>query len=75
MAKQPKRGNTSPVEAPVDARVPGPASSSEERAQWIATAAYYRAQQRGFTEGYELEDWLEAEKALEESLVMHKEKG
>jgi hypothetical protein len=75
MAKQSKRSSTSSVEAPVDAMVPGPAPSSEERAQWIATAAYYRAQQRGFTEGCELEDWLEAEKALEESLVMHEEKG
>jgi Protein of unknown function (DUF2934) len=28
---------------------------------WIAEAAYYRAQQRGFEPGREAEDWLAAE--------------
>jgi hypothetical protein len=27
----------------------------------ILEAAYFRAKQRGFTPGYELEDWIEAE--------------
>lgn len=27
----------------------------------IAELAYYKAENRGFTPGYELEDWLEAE--------------
>ncbi len=27
----------------------------------IAKLAYYKAENRGFTPGYELEDWLEAE--------------
>ncbi|HXU41589.1 MAG TPA: DUF2934 domain-containing protein [Burkholderiales bacterium] len=27
----------------------------------IAEAAYYRAQQRGFTPGHELDDWVAAE--------------
>ena len=27
----------------------------------IAEAAYYRAQQRGFAPGHELDDWIEAE--------------
>lgn len=27
----------------------------------IAECAYYKAESRGFTPGYELEDWLEAE--------------
>ena len=27
----------------------------------VAIAAYYRAEQRGFAPGYDLEDWLEAE--------------
>jgi len=31
------------------------------RWQRIAEAAYYRAEQRGFAPGYELEDWLAAE--------------
>ncbi|HUX83467.1 MAG TPA: DUF2934 domain-containing protein [Halothiobacillus sp.] len=29
-----------------------------------ATAAYYRAEARGFIPGYEIEDWLEAESQL-----------
>jgi hypothetical protein len=28
---------------------------------WIAEAAYYRAESRGFQPGYETEDWLAAE--------------
>ena len=32
-----------------------------ERAEYIATAAYFRAEARGFTPGHELEDWLAAE--------------
>ncbi|BBA33318.1 hypothetical conserved protein [Methylocaldum marinum] len=32
--------------------------------QKIAEAAYYRAERRGFAPGYEIEDWLEAEKEI-----------
>ena len=28
---------------------------------WIAEAAYYRAEQRGFQPGFETDDWLAAE--------------
>lgn len=31
------------------------------RQEHIATAAYYKAQARGFTRGMDIEDWLEAE--------------
>lgn len=31
------------------------------RHEWIAVAAYFKAEKRGFTAGRELEDWLEAE--------------
>jgi len=37
-------------------------SSDEDRRRRIATAAYLRAERRGFLPGAELEDWLEAEK-------------
>ena len=30
----------------------------------IATAAYYRAAQRGFAPGHELDDWLQAEQLV-----------
>jgi hypothetical protein len=33
----------------------------EDRANDIATAAYYKAEQRGFTPNHELDDWLAAE--------------
>ncbi|HEY0942614.1 MAG TPA: DUF2934 domain-containing protein [Steroidobacter sp.] len=36
-------------------------SRAAERHEMIATAAYFRAQQRGFEPGHELEDWLAAE--------------
>jgi hypothetical protein len=36
-------------------------ASPEEIRQLIAEAAYYRAKQRGFQPGHELEDWIQAE--------------
>jgi hypothetical protein len=38
-----------------------PVYSDEARESDIAIAAYYRAHDRGFEPGYELEDWLAAE--------------
>jgi len=38
-----------------------PDASADEFRQRIAEVAYYRAQQRGFSPGYELDDWLAAE--------------
>jgi hypothetical protein len=38
-----------------------PRVTAEERQQWVATAAYYRAQRRGFAPGQETSDWIEAE--------------
>lgn len=35
--------------------------SREERLRMIEEAAYYRAQQRGFEGGSEMQDWLDAE--------------
>jgi hypothetical protein len=37
----------------------------KDREGRIAEAAYLRAQQRGFAPGYELEDWLAAEKEID----------
>jgi hypothetical protein len=36
-------------------------STSEERKRMIETAAYYRAERRGFSNGDPVKDWLEAE--------------
>ncbi len=45
------------------------ASFPEDRFQQIAVAAYYRAERRGFAQGDELADWLEAEKEIDISPV------
>lgn len=37
------------------------ASRAAERRDMIATAAYFRAEKRGFEPGHEVEDWLAAE--------------
>lgn len=37
----------------------------QERYRMIATAAFYLAECRGFTRGYEMEDWLTAEKEID----------
>jgi hypothetical protein len=37
----------------------------EDRHDMIATAAYYRAEQRGFNGGFEMEDWLAAEAEID----------
>ncbi len=41
------------------------APSQEERQRWIATAAYHRAEKRGFVPGYEAQDWFEAEAEID----------
>jgi hypothetical protein len=41
-------------------------SLSENREARIAEAAYWRAERRGFTPGSELDDWLSAEKEIDE---------
>ena len=35
--------------------------SPDELRKLVSEAAYYRARQRGFTPGHELEDWIQAE--------------
>ena len=37
----------------------------EERYRMIAEAAYFRAERRAFTVGGELDDWIEAEAAID----------
>jgi hypothetical protein len=53
------------AKAAAPAMVKKPAApSQEERQRWIATAAYHRAEKRGFAPGYEVQDWLDAEKEI-----------
>ncbi len=39
-----------------------------DRQEMIATAAYYRAESQGFNGSSEIQDWLEAEKEIENRL-------
>jgi len=42
--------------------------SPDEIKRLIAEAAYYRAKERGFKPGYELEDWVQAEAEVRQRL-------
>ncbi|OZA29404.1 MAG: hypothetical protein B7X91_01915 [Hydrogenophilales bacterium 17-64-11] len=42
-----------------------PSAMPVARERMIAVAAYYLAEQRGFSPGQEVEDWLQAEKGLD----------
>lgn len=42
--------------------------SPEELRKLISEAAYYRAKQRGFAPGHELEDWIQAEAEVTQRL-------
>lgn len=59
----------SALEATVKAANPKKAISDELRAQWIAEAAYFIAQRRGFAGGSADEDWREAEKEIDQMLA------
>jgi hypothetical protein len=48
------------------------AASREDRQSIIAEAAYYRAERRGFQGGKTIEDWLAAEKEIDEKLAKEK---
>jgi hypothetical protein len=56
----PSRRN-SPLKAGETGASTGIAVSADARRAMIAQAAYLRAERRGFTSGYEVEDWLAAE--------------
>lgn len=45
-----------------------PPVNAETRRQMIAQAAYFRAERRGFSEGGEFDDWLEAERDITRAL-------
>ena len=44
-----------------DPAIAAPDISAEERERFVAQAAYFRAEKRGFAPGCELQDWVEAE--------------
>jgi hypothetical protein len=55
-----------PIQRPTPAEVPTTSAEVEpvDRQEEIARAAYYRAEQRGFAPGFDVDDWLEAEREI-----------
>ena len=62
-AGAPRKPTSQQREAPMNTDSRAQASPEEIR-QLIAQAAYYRAKQRGFEPGHELEDWVQAESEI-----------
>lgn len=72
LAHAPKRKTTpKKVEGTVHQKTVDPRNdfSDEEWHEMVATAAYYRAQVRGFDEGSPEDNWYEAEAELREQLA------
>jgi hypothetical protein len=61
----PTRPRSQFVEPAPPIRAPAGFDPSSSREALIATAAYYRAQRRGFRPGQEIEDWLAAEREVD----------
>lgn len=71
MTEKPKSGSArTSKRADASARSPqqGGEAPSATRHEMIATAAYLRAEQRGFCGGDSLDDWLAAEAEVDERL-------
>ena len=72
----PRAGREAPAEPvvpaaamPENGKSAVPHISPEERHRLIAEAAYFRASQRGFPGGAEVEDWLAAEAEIDGKLL------
>jgi Protein of unknown function (DUF2934) len=50
---------------PLSTRAPASLDPSSSREALIATAAYFRAEKRGFRPGHETEDWLAGEREVD----------
>jgi hypothetical protein len=57
-----------PKETAVEAPAQAPDPMAAQVRVMIEETAYYLAERRGFSPGYELEDWLQAEKQVLERL-------
>ena len=55
---------TEPAPGTAELRSETAEGNAEQVNSMIATAAYFLAQERGFTPGHELDDWLEAERRI-----------
>lgn len=55
--------------APQNAATAGTSVDAAEREARIAVAAFFAAEARGFAPGRELDDWLQAERQIDEDLA------
>jgi hypothetical protein len=62
---RPQKSKAREVSAPAAA----PTATAAERQAMIEEAAYFRAERRAFEPGYELDDWLYAERDIERALA------
>jgi hypothetical protein len=53
---------------PQEARVQEQRPAEQDMQRWIAEAAYYRAERRGFEPGRETDDWLAAEAEVQKQV-------
>lgn len=53
---------------PPDQSIPHFDLGMQERHKKIQELAYYKAERRGFAPGHELDDWLEAEREVDEAM-------
>ena len=71
---------SSKIKSPAQACAERWALESQKRHEWIAVAAYFKAERRDFAPNHELDDWLEAElefarRQVEEYLCILEEDG
>jgi hypothetical protein len=70
-AKEPTARTTTPSRSKSAEAAPDTAAplSAEDRARYVAEAAYYIAERRGFPGGTEAQDWLDAETQIDAMLA------
>ena len=66
-APLPGASKDKPRRTPLATRA-APDATPEERRQLIAETAYFLAERRGFAEGGEMDDWLQAEAEIDRRL-------
>lgn len=64
-----RRGTAKSQKEPEKIDHGGTSISIDERRQFIAEAAWYRAEARGFAPGGEIDDWLAAEAEVDDRLL------
>jgi Protein of unknown function (DUF2934) len=72
--------SSSTTQSQVSSKKNAPSSKSRnapstDRGRMIAEAAYYHAEQRGFSGGDQVQDWLDAEKLIDQMSMGTKRKA